>query len=85
VTSNSETSGLKTKTGDLGLVNQKSPAVMFLAFIVERQAAAIGGFLCFFRFGVLTLEIGEPHVQRLVAEHNSGVIGAAVPMPYGSA
>jgi hypothetical protein len=42
-------------------------------------------FLGFFGFGILAFEIGERHVQRFVSEDNSGVIGAAVPMPYGSA
>ena len=33
LTSNKETSGQKTRTGDLGLMTQKSPVVMFLGFM----------------------------------------------------
>ena len=42
--------------------------MMFLAFRVQRQAAAVGVLLRFFRFGVLAVEIGEHHVERFVPE-----------------
>src|SRR5256885_2241022 len=35
---------------------------------IQRQTAAIGVFLCLFRFSVLAFEVGEGHVQRLVPE-----------------
>jgi hypothetical protein len=38
---------------------------------IQRQAAAVGMFLRFFRFGILAFEIGERYVQRLVTEADS--------------
>jgi hypothetical protein len=59
------------RTGNPGLIGQKSPAVsLFLSSweSVQRQAAAVGVFLRFFRLGILAFEIGERHIQRFVTE-----------------
>jgi hypothetical protein len=37
-----------------------------LSLCVQRQTGAIGVFLRFFRFGILALEVGERHVERLL-------------------
>ena len=49
VTGTSETSELKIRTGDLGLVSPKAPAMLCLAFRVQRQGAEVRMFLRFYR------------------------------------
>ena len=70
ITGNSETSGLETRRGDVGLSSRNSRADV-LGFSVQRPAAAISVLMGFFRFGILASEIGEGHVQRLVSEADS--------------
>jgi len=57
LTGNSETIALKHENGR-SHSSQKSPAVVFLSLCVQRQTAAIGVFLCFFRLSILAFELG---------------------------
>jgi hypothetical protein len=69
LTGKSETSSLKTRTGDLGLMTQKSPVVDVLSFMRTAQAAAVCMFLRFFghtsnRRTSATLVLRAQHDQR---------------------
>jgi hypothetical protein len=49
---NSETIDLKTRTGDPGVLSQKSPLIsldLLRCLCIHRQAAAVGMFLRFFQ------------------------------------
>jgi hypothetical protein len=46
--------------------------MMFLS--VQRQAAAIGMFLGFFRLSIFAFEVGERYVQRLVPEPDADCV-----------
>ena len=59
------------RTGNPGLIGQKSPAdSLFLSSweSVQRQAAAVRMFLRFFRLRIFAFEVGEGHVQRFAGE-----------------
>src|SRR5215472_13456408 len=73
MTGKPETRGSKEEKGR-SRSSQKPPAMMFLGLCVQRQAAGISVLLCFLRLGVLPLEVGEGHVQRLVPEPNANRI-----------
>jgi hypothetical protein len=47
------------------------PGAVLEFLCVQRQAAAVGVLLRFFRLCILALEVGECHVQRLVSEADS--------------
>src|SRR4029077_13834253 len=53
MTGNSQLVALRTRTGDLGLITQKSPDVDVLSFMRRAQAAAVRTFLSFFRLWIL--------------------------------
>ena len=63
IKSNSETSGLNTRTRDPGFVGQRSPVMKFSMLWVQRQTAAVGVLLRFFGLGVLSFEISKRDVQ----------------------
>ena len=62
--------GLERRTGDL-VQARNLPLWMPLALCVERQAAAVGVLLSFFRLSVLAFEVGERYVQRFAVEADS--------------
>src|SRR4029077_6268183 len=53
MTGNSQLVALRTRTGDLGLITQKSPDVDVLSFMRREKAAAVRTFLSFFRLWIL--------------------------------
>jgi hypothetical protein len=52
---------------------------MSLALCIQRQAAAVGIFMRFFRLGILALEVGERNVQRFVAEPDANRVHGPQP------